>query len=140
MVRLSGLIDRLRGLASSAPPDRRHEVERQVHTLRNSFKKQQGRYIEFLQLTTDYANQYLLDISSTVMGQEEFLDTLEKRLDMAKERHTHARELLKSFESEIAGPVEDILRTVSPEPLPQDTGIMNEVDSALREIGAVTPP
>ncbi|KAI0261144.1 hypothetical protein BC834DRAFT_490885 [Gloeopeniophorella convolvens] len=79
MTRLSGLINLLEKLASSAAPERRPGVNRQVHVLRSSLKKQQERYIEFLQLSRDYADKFLLDISSTIIGQEEFLDTLEKR-------------------------------------------------------------
>ncbi|KAI0261155.1 hypothetical protein BC834DRAFT_491268 [Gloeopeniophorella convolvens] len=134
MTRLSGLIDLLENLASSAAPERRPGINKQVQVLRSSLKKQQERYIEFLQLSRDYANKFLLDISSTIIGQEEFLDTLEKRLDMAKELHTQAIRLRKSYENEIAGPVEDIRKTVLSEPLPPDTGTVDEVDSVLEEI------
>ncbi|KAI0261150.1 hypothetical protein BC834DRAFT_491052 [Gloeopeniophorella convolvens] len=134
MTRLSGVIGLLEKLASSAPPDRQPGINRQVNVLWSSLKKQQERYIEFLQLSRDYANKFLLDMSSTIIGQEEFLDTLEKRLDMAKELHTQAVVLQDSYRSEIAGPVEDILKTVLSEPLPPDTGIVNEVDSVLTEI------
>ena len=99
MDKLSHLIDRLQGLASAAPLDLRHQLYRQVASLRTSFKKQQHRYFEFLQLTEEYASRYLLDISTEIELQMSFLDNLEKRLDTAKTMYFKADDLRKSFES-----------------------------------------
>jgi hypothetical protein len=99
MDKLSHLIDHLQELASAAPLDLRRQLYRQVASLRMSFKKQQQRYFEFLQLTEEYANQYLLDISTEIELQSSFLDKLEKRLDMAKTLYYKADDLRKSYES-----------------------------------------
>jgi hypothetical protein len=99
MKKLSSLIDRLQELASAAPPDLKPQLHKQVAMLRSSFKKQQERCVEFLRLTEEYADQYLLDISAEIQQQSSFLDMLEKRLDMAKTLHGQAMDLRKSHES-----------------------------------------
>ncbi|KAH9965510.1 hypothetical protein BC827DRAFT_863191 [Russula dissimulans] len=63
MNKLSNLIDRLQELASSAPVRHRSQLSRQVVMLRETFKSQQERCVEFLQLSEEYASKYLLDIS-----------------------------------------------------------------------------
>ena len=99
MDKLSRLIDRLEELASATPMDLRHQLYRQVTSLRTAFKGQQQRYFEFLRLTEDYADRYLLDISNEIELQSTFLDKLEKRLDMAKTLYHQADDLRKSYES-----------------------------------------
>ena len=95
MDKLSHLIDRLQELASATSLDLRD----QVASLRTSFKRQRQRYFEFLRLTEEYANRYLLDISTEIELQSSFLDKLEKRLDMAKTMYHKADDLRKSYES-----------------------------------------
>ena len=99
MDKISHLIDRLQELASTTPLDLRRQLNRQVASLRTAFKRQQQRYFEFLRLTEEYANRYLLDISTEIELQSSFLDKLEKRLDMAKTLYYQAVDLRKSYES-----------------------------------------
>ena len=99
MNKLSDLVDRLQELASVAHTDHRPRLHRQVATLRASFKRQQERCIEFLRLTEEYANRYLLDISAEIQQQSSFLDMLKKRLDMARTLYDQAIDLRKSYES-----------------------------------------
>ena len=98
MNKLCDLIDRLQELASASPVDHRPRLHRQVATLRASFKGQQERCVEFLRLTEEYANRYLLDISAEIQQQSSFLDMLEKRLDMARTLYDQAADLRKSYE------------------------------------------
>jgi hypothetical protein len=86
--KLSNLIDRLQELASAASSDYRSQLHRQIAALRTTLNKQQERYIEFLRLTEEYANRYLLDLSAEIRQQSSFLDMVEKRLDMAKTLHS----------------------------------------------------
>jgi hypothetical protein len=86
-------------IASATPLDLRHQLYRQVASLRTAFKRQQQRYFEFLRLTEEYADRYLLDISTEIEQQSSFLDKLEKRLDMAKTLYYQADDLRKSYES-----------------------------------------
>ncbi|KAI0299176.1 hypothetical protein BC826DRAFT_967076 [Russula brevipes] len=108
--KFSRLVDRLQELASASPPDLRPQLHEQVAILRSSFKKQQERCVEFLRLTEEYANRYLLDISAEIQQQSSFLDILEKRLDMAKTLYALLR------------------------PLPEDFDLLREVDFVLNEI------
>jgi len=99
MNKLSDLIDRLRGLASAASAVHRPRLYRQVATLRATFKRQQGRCIEFLGLTEEYAGRYLHDISAEIQRQRSFLDMLERRVDKASTLYEQAVDLRKSYES-----------------------------------------
>ena len=111
MNKLSSLIDTLEELASSAPEEHRSQLSRQVATLRATFKKQQERYIDFLQLSEEYADKYLLDISAEIRQQSSFLDMLEKRLDMAKTLRRQAVDLRRSYESGTVATMKDV-RTI----------------------------
>jgi len=109
--KLSALIDRLQQLASSAPEKHRTQLSRQVIALRATFKKQQERCIDFLQLSEEYAEKYLLDISAEIRQQSSFLDMLEKRLDMAKMLRQQAVDLRRSHESGTVSPMKDVCTT-----------------------------
>ena len=111
MNKLSSLIDRLGGLASSAPEKHRSQLSRKVATLRATFKKQQERCIDFLQLSEEYADKYLLDISTEIRQQSSFLDMLEKRLDMAKTLRQQAVDLRRSYESGTVATMKDVRTT-----------------------------
>ena len=111
MDKLSSLIDRLQELASSAPENHRSQLSRKVATLRATFKKQQERCIDFLQLSEEYADKYLLDISTEIRQQSSFLDMLEKRLDMAKTLRQQAVDLRRSYESGTVATMRDIRTT-----------------------------
>ena len=99
MNKLSHLIDRLQELASATPLDVRHQLDRQVASLRTDFKRQQQRHFDFLQLTEEYADRYLLDISTEIEQQGSLLRKLEKRLELAKTLYYQADDLRKSYES-----------------------------------------
>ena len=111
MNKLSSLIDRLEELASSAPEEHRSQISRTVATLRTTFKKQQERCIEFLQLSEEYADKYLLDFSAEIRQQSSFLDMLEKRLDMAKTLRQQAVDLRRSYESGTVATMKDLRAT-----------------------------
>ena len=100
--KLDSLINRLQELASSAPTDHRSQLLNKVAAMRAMFKKQQERCIEFLQLSEDYANKYLLDIDDEIRQQSTLLDNLEERLEAAKKLHGDAVDLQMLYES---GPV-----------------------------------
>ncbi|KAH9952484.1 hypothetical protein BC827DRAFT_331206 [Russula dissimulans] len=134
MDKLSSLIDRLQELASSAPETHRSQLSRQVVELRETFKRQKERYIEFLQLSEEYASKYLRDISSEIQQQRSFLEALEKRLAMAKMLHGQAVTLRKSYESGTVATMKDVRVTALPQPLPEDFDLFSEVDSVLAEI------
>ena len=99
MDKLPHLIDRLQELASAAPLHRRRQLDRQVASLRTDFKKQQKRFFDFLRLTEEYADRYLLGISTEIEQQSSFLDKLEKRLDTANTLYYQTVDLRKSYES-----------------------------------------
>ena len=111
MNKLSSLIDRLQELASSAPEKHRSQLSRKVAPLRATFKKQQERCIDFLQLSEDYADKYLLDISTEIRQQSSFLDMLENRLDMAKTLRQQAVDLRRSYESGTVTTMKDFRTT-----------------------------
>jgi len=99
MNKLSDPIDRLEELARTAPSDYRPQLYKQLATLRTTFKSQRERCIQFLRLTEEYADRYLLDISGEIQQQSSFLDILERRLDMAKTLYSQAIDLRKSYEA-----------------------------------------
>jgi hypothetical protein len=111
MSKLSSLIDRLQELTSSAPPEHRAQLSNQVETLRATFKKQQERCIDFLQLSEEYASKYLNHISAEIQQQSSFLEMLEKRLDMAKLLHRQAVDLRRSYESGTVANIRDVRAT-----------------------------
>ena len=99
MNQLSSLIDRLHKLASAAPAEHRSQLLRQVVALRAMFKRQQERFIEFLQLSEEFADKYLLDISADIQQQSTVLNNLEERLEAAKKLHEEATDLKTFYES-----------------------------------------
>jgi hypothetical protein len=108
---LSALINRLSELAATAPHEYRPRLKRQVAALRAGFKKQQERCIAFLQLTNEYADRFLLDISEEIQQQSSFLDALEKRLDMAKTLRQEAIHMRKSYEDGTLDCIKKVRRT-----------------------------
>jgi hypothetical protein len=109
--KLDSLINRLQELASSAPIDHRSQLLNKVSALRATFKKQQERYIEFLQLSEDYANKYLLDIDAEIRQQSTLLDNLEERLEAAKKLHGDAVDLQMLYESGTVASMNDLRAT-----------------------------
>jgi hypothetical protein len=99
MNKLSSLIDRLQELASSAPVEQRTPLLRQVVALRETSKKQQEHFMEFLQLSEEYANKYLLDISAEIQQQSSFLEKLEGRLEAANKLRGEAADLQMFYQS-----------------------------------------
>jgi hypothetical protein len=109
--KLDDLINRLQDLASSAPTDYRSQLFNKVAALRATFKKQQERCIEFLQLSEDYANKYLLDIDAEIRQQSNLLDNLEERLEAAKKLHGDAVDLKMLYESGTVASMNDLRAT-----------------------------
>jgi hypothetical protein len=109
--KLDSLINRLQELASSAPTDHRSQLLNKVAVLRATFKKQQERCIEFLQLSEDYANKYLLDIDAEIRQQSTLLDNLEERLEAAKKLHGDADDLQMLYESGTVVSMNDLRTT-----------------------------
>ena len=108
MNKLSSLIDRLHELASAAPAEHRSQLLRQVVALRAMFKRQQERFIEFLQLSEEFADKYLLDISAEVQQQSNVLNNLEERLEAAKTLHKEAIDLQMFYESGTVATMKDL--------------------------------
>jgi hypothetical protein len=79
--------------------DHRSQLLNKVATLRATFKKQQERCIAFLELSEDYANEYLLDIDAEIRQQSTLLDNLEERLEAANKLHGDAVDLQILYES-----------------------------------------
>jgi hypothetical protein len=67
--------------------------------LRAMSKKQQEHFVEFLQLSDEYAYSYLLHISPEIRQQSSFLDKLEERLEAAKKLRGEAVGLKALYES-----------------------------------------
>jgi len=99
MKKLSSLIDRLQELASSVPTKQQSQLLRQLKALRTTSKKQQEHFMDVLQLSEEYANEYLLDIDAYIQQQSEFLAKLEMRLEAAKKLRGEAAELQMLYES-----------------------------------------
>ena len=108
MNKLSTLIDRLHGLASAAPAEHQSQLLRQVVALRAMFKRQQERFIEFLQLSEEFANKYLLDISAEVQQRRAILNNLEERLEAATKLHEEAADLQMFYESRTVATMKDL--------------------------------
>jgi len=98
------------------------------------FKKQQQRCIEFLQLSEDYANKYLLDIDAEIRQPSTLLDNLEERLEAAKKLHGDAVDLQMLYESGTVASMNDFRTTGISRPLPQDNALFKEVDFVMAEI------
>jgi hypothetical protein len=149
----SSLILHLQELASSAPADHRSQLLRQVLALRTAFKKQQEHCMEFLTLSEECANRYLLDISAEIQRQRSFLDKLEGRLEAANKLRREAVDLKMLYESGTVATMKDLRATgraascPSPDikllrfsfsglsrPLPEDHALFTEVDLMLAEI------
>ena len=108
MNKLSSLIDRLHELASAAPAEHRSQLLRRVVALRAMFKRQQERFIKFLQLSEEFADKYLLDISAEVEQQSNVLNNLEERLEAAKKLHEEAIDLQTFYESGTVATMKDL--------------------------------
>ena len=112
MNKLDSLINHLKELASSTPAAHRYQLLNKVAALRVTFTGQQEHFREFLQLSEEYANRYLLDISAEILRQSSFLEKLEKRLEAAKKLQGEAADLQKWYESGTVAIMKD-LRTTS---------------------------
>ena len=109
MNKLDGLIERLQKLASSAPAEHRAQLSNKVAALRTMFKRQQERFIEFLQLSEKYADKYLRDISTEIQQQKTVLDNLRERLDAANKLHGEA--VNSFYKSETVATMTDLRAT-----------------------------
>jgi hypothetical protein len=109
--KLDSIINHLRKLVSSAPAEHRAQLLNEVAALRATFKGQQVRFIEFLQLSEECAHKYLLDISAKIQQQKSVLDNLEKRLEAAKKLHGEAVDLKMLYESGTAATMKHIRAT-----------------------------
>jgi hypothetical protein len=108
MKKLSSLIDGLEDLASSAPAEHRSQLSEQIMTLRATSKKQQEHFMEFLQLSEEYADRYLFDISAGIEQQSSFLDKLEGRLETAKKLREEVVDLKMLYESGTVAAMQDL--------------------------------
>ena len=114
MNRLSSLIDRLQELASSAPPEHQFQLSNQVVALRAASQKQNEHFMDFLQLSEEYANKYLIDISAEIQQQSSFLDKLKERLDAAEKLRRDAIDLQKLYESRTVSVMNNFRMTGKP--------------------------
>ena len=85
--------------------------------LRETFEEQQARCIEFLQLTEDFANKYLLDIDAEIQQQSILLGNMEERLEAAKKLHGDVIDLQKLYESGTVASMNDLRATGKAVPL-----------------------
>ena len=108
MDKLSSLINCLEELASSTPAEHQSQLSIQVMALRAKSKKQQEHFIEFLRLSEEYANKYLLDISAEIDQQSFFLEKLEGRVETAKKLREEAVDLQRFYESETVATMENL--------------------------------
>jgi hypothetical protein len=111
MNKLDNLINRLQKLASSAPPEHRSQLSNKVVALHTTFKRQQERFIAFLQLSEEYADKYLQDISTEIQQQRTVLDNLEERLEAANKSHGDAVDLQMFYESRTVANMNDLRAT-----------------------------
>jgi hypothetical protein len=111
MKKLSSLVDRLEDLTSSVPVEHQSQLSSQVRRLRVTFKEQRERCIEFLQLSEEYADKYLLDISAEIQRQSSFLDLLEQRLDKANVLRKQAVDLRRLYEFGTVAPLKHVCAT-----------------------------
>jgi hypothetical protein len=109
--KLDSLINCLQKLASSSPPEHRSQLLNKVVALRATFKRQRERFIEFLQLSEAYANEYIHNISAEIQQQSTVLDNLEGRLEAAKNLHGEAVDLHMFYESGTVAAMNDLRAT-----------------------------
>lgn len=102
MNNLDIFINRLQRLASSASAEYRSPLLSKVSPLRATFKRQQERFIEFLQLSEEHANKYLHNISAEIQQQKTVLNHLEECLEAAEKLHGEAIDLKMFYESGMA--------------------------------------
>ena len=117
MNKLSSLIEHLQGLASSAPAEHRSQLLNQVVALRTTSRKQQEHFMEFLQLSKEYADKYLLNISAEIQQQSTFLDNLEEHLEATKKLRREAVDLKMLYESRTVVIMERLRATDKATPL-----------------------
>ena len=152
MKKLSSLVDRLQELASSVPTEHQSQLLKQVKALRATSRKQQEQFMDFLQLSEEYANEYLLDIDAYIQQQSSFLAKLERRLEVAKKLRGEAAELQMLYESGTVATMKNLRATgkptysrlqrqntdklfsALPRPLPEDQALFREVDFVLTDI------
>ncbi len=135
MKKFSNLIDRLRELASSAPTEHQSQLLRQVNALSATSNKQQEQFMDFLQLSEEYANEYLLDIDAYIQQQSSFLAKLERRWEAAKKLRGEAAELQMLYESGTVATMKN-LRATGKVPSPEakhSEVIFNTSAAASRE-------
>ena len=111
MNKLDGLIDLLQELASSAPAEQQSQLFRQVVAVHATSKRQKERFMEFLQLHDEYANGYLLGISTEIQQRSSFLEKFERRLEVATKLHGEVADLRRFYESGTVATMKDLRAT-----------------------------
>ena len=89
--------------------------------LRATSKKQKEHFTEFLQLSEEYANRYLLDISVEIKQQGSFLEKLEGCLEAAKKLRGEVVDLKKLYESGTARAMQDLRAASKAASLPKQS-------------------
>ena len=138
MENLSCLIDRLQELASSAPLENRFQLSNQVVALRAASKKQREHFMEFLQLSEEYANKYLLDVSAEIQQQSSFLDKLKERLETAERLRREAIDLQTFYESRTVATMESLRTTGKAAPCRPQKQSIETLISALSRIATAS--
>lgn len=111
MNKLSSLIDCLQELISTAPADHWSELLRQVVASRAAPKKQQEQFMEFLQMSEEYANGYLLDISAEIQQHNTLSEKLKGRLEAVNKLRGEAVNLQMLYESGTVAAMHDLRAT-----------------------------
>lgn len=111
MNKLSSLIDCLQELISTTPADHWSELLRQVVASRAAPKKQQEQFMEFLQMSKEYANGYLLDISAEIQQHNTLSEKLKGRLEAVNKLCGEAVNLQMLYESGTVAAMHDLRAT-----------------------------
>jgi hypothetical protein len=113
MRKLSALIDDAEAIAASRAwySHVKSEMDLQVSELREKLEKQRERFTALLRVTKEYADIVLSDVSEEIQQQSSLIDSLERRLDMAKTLREEAVQLRKSYEAGTLDPIKKFRRT-----------------------------
>ncbi|KAI0057572.1 hypothetical protein BV25DRAFT_1920044 [Artomyces pyxidatus] len=115
MARLSAPVDEFHALARAAPVEHRKPILARVAELRAAYKKQQERCIAFRQLTQEYADRYLADISDGDLRAE-------------------VVSLKSVFEKGTCAGLKSVRKAVMAVSLPDDVKLFRDLDATLKTI------
>ncbi|KAI0050097.1 hypothetical protein FA95DRAFT_684484 [Auriscalpium vulgare] len=131
MTRLAKAVDRVEELTNSAAEDQCPPL---VPELRATLRKHEDRYREFVQLSKEYADRYLQDLSDEIRSQSAWLDLLERRLDLAKTRRRDTLDLKTSFDKDVWDELKVVHSAVRHCPLVEEAAVFKELKELVGKI------